>query len=120
MIVQSTLSHLFKPIKHAAIVSNWIGAEYVDKSSHWQAVTTKQHISYAILSTHVRQRTLKSLAIMSSLGTMFVHEGAEDRVTWRQAVRAEVIAASVGSQVQRYPMFAGFVAVVGVAHEGRR
>ena len=51
---------------------------------------------------------------------MFVHEGAEGRVTCRQAVRAEVIAASVGSQVQRYPIFARFVAVVGVAHEGGR
>ena len=51
---------------------------------------------------------------------MFVYEGAERRVSWRQTVRAEVIAASVGVQVQRYPMFARFVAVVGVAHEGRR
>ena len=50
---------------------------------------------------------------------MLVHEGAERRVSWRQTVRAEVIAASVGVQVQRYPMFARFVAVVGVAHEGR-
>ena len=64
--------------------------------------------------------TLKYLAIMSPLGTMFVHDGAEGRVTWRQAVRAEVIAASVGGQVQRYPIFARFVTVVGVAHEGRR
>ena len=31
----------------------------------------------------------------------------------------EQFAASVGVQVQRYPMFARFVAVVGVAHEGR-
>ena len=59
-----------------------------------------------------------SLAIMSPLGTMFVHEGAECSVLWRQAERAEIIAASVG--VQRYPMFARFVTVVGVAHEGRR
>ena len=60
------------------------------------------------------------LAIMSPLGTMFVHEGAERRMSWRQGVRAEVIAASVGIRVQRYPMFARFVTVVGVAHEGRR
>ena len=32
----------------------------------------------------------------------------------------EVIAASVGGQVQRYPMFAQFVAVVSVTHEGDR
>ena len=81
MIVQSTLSHLFKQIKHAAIVSNYIGAEYVDKSTHRKAVTTKQYKSYAIMSINVTQGTLKSLAIMSPLGTMFVHEGAERRVT---------------------------------------
>ena len=52
---------------------------------------------------------------MSPIGTMFVQEGAERSVSWRQTVRAEVIAASVGVQVQRYPMFARFVAVVGVA-----
>ena len=51
---------------------------------------------------------------------MSVHECAQRRVSWRQTIRAEVIAASVGVQVQRYPMFAWFVAVVGVAHEGRR
>ena len=39
--------------------------------------------NYTILSTNVRQRTLKSLAIMSPLGTMFVQEGAERRVSWR-------------------------------------
>ena len=72
------------------------------------------------MSTNVRQMILKYLAIMSPLGTMFVHEGAEGRVTGRQAVRAEVIAASVSGQVQRYPMFARFVTVVGVVHEGRR
>ena len=55
---------------------------------------------------------------MSPLGTMFVQEGAERRVSWRQTVRAEIIVASVG-QVQRYPMVARFVVVVGVAHEGR-
>ena len=64
--------------------------------------------------------TLKSLAIMSPLGTMFVHEGTERRVSWRQAVRAEVIAVSISIQVQRYPMFARFVAVVSIAHEGHR
>ncbi|KAI0211288.1 hypothetical protein LSAT2_003891 [Lamellibrachia satsuma] len=53
---------------------------------------------------YVRQRTLKSLAIMSPLGSMFVHEGAERRVTWRQAVRAEVIATSIGIWLQRYPV----------------
>ena len=63
---------------------------------------------------------MKSLANMSPLGTMFVQEGAERRVSWRQTVRAEVFAASVGIQVQRYPMFTRFGAVVGVAHEGRR
>ena len=51
---------------------------------------------------------------------MFVHEGAEHRVSWRQGVRAEVIAASIGIQVQRYPMFIRFVAVLGVAREGER
>ena len=71
-------------------------------------------------STVYLAATLKSLAIMSPLGTMFVHEGAERRVSWRQTVRAEVIAASVGVQVQRYPTFARFVTVVDVAHEGRR
>ena len=49
---------------------------------------------------------------MSPIGTMFVQEGAERSVSWRQTVRTEVIAASVGIQVQRYPMFARFVAVV--------
>ena len=58
--------------------------------------------------------------MMSPLGAMFVHEGAERSVLWRQVARAEVIAASVDVQVQRYPMFARFVAVVGVAHEGDR
>ena len=51
---------------------------------------------------------------------MFVHEGAERRVSWRQTVRAEVITASIGIQVQRNPMFTRFVTVVGVAHEGDR
>ena len=104
----------------STIVCCKVGAEYVAKCSHRKAVTTKQYISYAILSTNVRQRNLKFLAIMSPLGTMFGQEGAELRVSWGQTVRAEVIAASVGVQVQRYPMFARFVAVVGVAHEGRR
>ena len=63
---------------------------------------------------------IQSTLILSPLGTMFVHEGAESRVSWRQTVRAEVIAASIGVQVQGYPMFARFVAVVGVAHEGDR
>ena len=63
---------------------------------------------------------MKSPGILSPRGTMFVHEGAECRVSWRQAVRTEVIAASVGGQVQRYPMFTRFVAVVSVAHEGDR
>ena len=94
--------------------------ESVDESSHRSAVTTKHDISDAILSANVRQRTLKSLAIMSPLGTVFVQEGAERRVTRRQTVRTEVFAASVGGQVQRYPVFARFVAVVGVAHEGDR
>ena len=51
---------------------------------------------------------------------MFVQEGAEHHVSWRQTVRAEVIAASVGVQVLHYPMFVRFVAVVSIAHEGRR
>ena len=118
--VQSTMSQLFKPIKYAIIVRYLIGAEYVDKSAHQKAVTTKQYISYTLLSTNVRQRTLKYPAIFSPLGTMFVHESAERRVSWRQAVRAEVIAASVGVQVQRYQMFTWFVTVVCVAHEGFR
>ena len=42
---------------------------------------------------------------MSSLETMFVREGAERRVSWRRAVRAEVIAASIGIQLQRYSIF---------------
>ena len=88
--------------------------ESVDESSHRRTVTTKHDISDAILSANVRQRTLKSLAIMRPLGTVFVQEGAERRVTRRQTVRTEVFAASVGGQVQRYPMF------VGVAHEGDR
>ena len=46
---------------------------------------------------------------MSPLGTVFVQEGAERRVTRRQTVRTEVFAAPVGGQVQRYPMFAWFV-----------
>ena len=86
---------------------------------HARAYATQYKI-YTIVSTNVRQRTLKSLAIMSSLITMFVHKRAERRVSWRQTVRAEVIAASVGVQVQRYPMFAQCVAVVRVAHERRR
>ena len=94
--------------------------ESVDESSHRSAVTTKHDISDAILSANVRHTTLKSLAIMSPLGTVFVQEGAERRVTRRQTVRTEVFAAPVGGQVQRYPMFARFVAVVGVAHEGDR
>ena len=85
---------------------------YGPEEDRWGEVT--------ILSTNVRQRTLKSLAIMSPLGTMFVHEGTERSVSWRQTVRAEVIATSICIQVQRYPMFARFVAVVGVAHEGDR
>ena len=63
---------------------------------------------------------MKSLAIMSPLGTVFVQEGAERHVTRRQTARTEVFAAPVGGQVQRYPMFARFDAVVGVAHEGDR
>ena len=38
---------------------------------------------------------------MILLRTMFVHEGAERRVSWWQAVRAEVVSASVGIQVQQ-------------------
>ncbi|KAI0230118.1 hypothetical protein LSAT2_019487 [Lamellibrachia satsuma] len=64
------------------------------------------------------QRTLKSLDIMSPLGTMFVQEGVKRRVSWRQAVRAELVAVSISIQVERYPMFARFVGVVSVAHEG--
>ena len=41
-IIHYTLSQLFKPIKYAAIVSYQIFAEYVDKSSHRKAVTTKK------------------------------------------------------------------------------
>ena len=62
----------------------------------------------------------KYLAIMSPLGTIFVHEGVERCVSWLQAVRAEVIAASIDIQIQRYPMFTRFVAIVGVSHEGDR
>ena len=120
MIVRYTLFQQVNPIKHATIVSDQIGAESIDESAHRSAVTTKHDISDAILSANVRQRTLKSLAVMSPLGTVFVQEGAERRVTRRQTVRTEVFAASVGGQVQRYPMFARFVAVVGVAHEGDR
>ena len=119
-IVRYTLFQQVNPIEHATIVSDQIGVESVDESSHRRTVTTKHDISDAILSANVRQRTLKSLAIMSPLGTVFVQEGAERRVTRRQTVRTEVFAASVGGQVQRYPMFARFVAVVGVAHEGDR
>ena len=57
---------------------------------------------------------------MSPLGTVFVHEGAERRMQWRQAVRVEVIAASVSAQVQHYPVLARFIAVDGVAHESDR
>ena len=52
--------------------------ESVYESSHRRTVTTKHYISYAILSANVRQRTLKSLAIMSPLGTVFVQEGADE------------------------------------------
>ena len=117
-IVRYTLFQQVNPIEHATIVSDQIGVESVDESSHRR--TTKHYISDAILSANVRQRTLKSLAIMSPLGTVFVQEGAERRVTRRQTVRTEVFATPVGGQVQRYPMFARFVAVVGVAHEGDR
>ena len=72
------------------------------------------------MSANVRQWTLKSLAIMSPRGTVFVQEGAERSVKGWQTVRTEVFTASIGGQVQRYPMFARFVAVVGVAHEGDR
>ena len=115
-----TLFQQVNPIEHATIVSDQIGVESVDESSHRRTVTTKHYISDAILSANVRQRTLKSLAIMSPLGTGFVQEGAERCVTRRQTVRTEVFATPVGGQVQRYPMFARFVAVVGVAHEGDR
>ena len=81
--------------------------ESIYESSHRRTVTTKHYISDAILSANVRQRTLKSLAIMSPLGTVFVQEGAERRVTRRQTVRTEVFAAPVGGQVQRYPMYSG-------------
>ena len=122
MIVRYTLFQQVNPIKHATIVSDQIGVESVDESSHRHrsAVTTKHDISDAILSANVRHTTLKSLAIMSPLGTVFVQEGAERRVARRQTVRTEVFDAPVGGQVQRYPMFARFVAVVGVAHEGDR
>ena len=120
MIVRYTLFQQVNPIKYATIVSDQIGVESVDESSHRSAVTTKHDISDAILSANVRHTTLKSLAIMSPLGTVFVQEGAERRVARRQTVRTEVFAAPVGGQVQRYPMFARFVAVVGVAHEGDR
>ena len=119
-IVRYTLFQQVNPIEHATIVSDQIGVESVNESSHRRTVITKHYISDAILSANVRQRILKSLAIMSPLGTVFVQEGAERRVTRRQTVRTEVFAAPVGGQVQRYPMFARFVAVVGVAHEGDR
>ena len=118
--VRYTLFQQVNPIEHATIVSDQIGVESVNESSHRRTVTTKHYISYAILSANVKHRTLKSLAIMSPLGTVFVQEGAERHVTRRQTVRTEVFAAPVGGQVQRYPMFARFVAVVGVAHEGDR
>ena len=50
---------------------------------------------------------------------MFVHEGSERWVSWRQAVRTELIAVSVSVQVECYPMFARFVTDAVVAHEGR-
>ena len=120
MIVRHTLFQQFNPIEHANIVSDQIGVESIDESAHRSAVTTKHYISDAILSANVRQRTLKSLVVMSPLGTVFVQEGAERRVARRPTVRTEVFATPVGGQVQRYPMFARFVAVVGVAHEGDR
>ena len=88
MIVRYTLFQQVNPIKHATIVSDQIGVESVDESSHRSAVTTKHDISDAILSANVRQRTLKSLAVMSPLGTVFVQEGAERRVTRWQTVRS--------------------------------
>ena len=47
----------------------------------------------------------KSLLLLSPLGTMFVDEGAEISVSWRQAVRVEIIAASVGVQALRRSLF---------------
>ena len=76
-IVRYTLFQQVNPIEHATIVSDQIGVESVNESSHRRTVTTKHDISDAILSANVRQRTLKSLAIMSPLGTVFVQEGAE-------------------------------------------
>ena len=87
MIVRYTLFQQVNPIKHTTIVSDQIGVESVDESSHRSAVTTKHDISDAILSANVRHTTLKSLAIMSPLGTVFVQEGAERRVARRQTVR---------------------------------
>ena len=62
-IVRYTLFEQVNPIEHATIVSDQIGVESVDESSHRSAVTTKHDISDAILSANVRQRTLKSRAI---------------------------------------------------------
>ena len=63
-IVRYTLFQQVNPIEHATIVSDQIGVESVDESSHRRTVTTKHDISDAILSANVRQRTLKSLAII--------------------------------------------------------
>ena len=80
-IVRYTLFQQVNPIKHATIVSDQIGVESVDESSHRSAVTTKHDISDAILSANVRHTTLKSLAIMSPLGTVLqaVHLGVRRR-----------------------------------------
>ena len=61
-IVRYTLFQQVNPIEHATIVSDQIGVESVDESSHRRTVTTKHDISDAILSANVRQRTLKSRA----------------------------------------------------------
>ena len=111
MHILLTYFDLLKSVKHATLVSDNIGAEYIEDGSRWIAVTTKKYISFTILPTNIRQRALKSLGVMSQFG-------AERRVQWRQAVRAEVFVASVSVQVQRYPVLARFVG--GVAHESDR
>ena len=50
------------------------------------------------MTTNVRQKTLKSLAVMSPLGTMFVREGAKGSVSWQQVVRPACIAFSTRPQ----------------------
>ena len=91
---------LLKPVKHATVV-------------RYQEFSSDSRYNEAVYKLHniVHKHSTEGYE------AVFVHDEAERRVQWRQAVRTEIFAVFVSDHVQRYAVLARFIAVVGVAHE---